>query len=134
MTIKQFDPATCRLLAKEVEETLRDLAARHGLSVKAAGGKYGPSYYTMKVEFARMSADGTAEGPEVEAFRTLGRFYHFEPEDLGKTFVLRGTEYEVAGLRPKASKNPIIGRRKKDGREYCFPADFVRNQVRSKVA
>lgn len=80
----------------------------------------------LVVSARTIDADGQVADPEGDNFRRMARHYGLEPDDLGKTFKLRGTLYTIKGLNPGAPSYPILGERVVDGRGFKFPAAAVR--------
>lgn len=126
MTIKQFDRAVCGAIAKEIENDLQALAKKHGLQIRAAGGSFGLTNYTMKLELSVIGSDGEVQSREAEAFKQSATFYGLAPEDLGREFTYQGSKYKLVGLRPSARKMPFICLRS-DGRMMKFPTLIIRS-------
>jgi hypothetical protein len=123
--IKSFDRATCRLLGKKVEEALAPLAEELGISFDYKGGRFSSNAVTMKIEAATLSADGSVNSKEAEAFKQLAKMYGFEDKDLNAEFTVGGDKYAIKGLNTRAHKMPIQADRVRDGRGFKFPADAV---------
>jgi len=117
--ISVFSPATCREVEDAIRSALEGVAERYGVGVKVSGGRYSPTTFSPKVEFAVIGADGLAEGSEVKAFRLYAGSYGLKPEDLGRTFSYSGRSFTICGLNPRAPSKPIMARDAM-GRGYKF--------------
>ncbi len=122
-----FDRQTVKNTRNELQAILETLSKEMGCQIKVAGAMFARdgSNCTFKVEFAAISADGTAETKEVTAFRELAAIYGLRPDDFGKTCVSGGQEFTISGLKPKAKRYPILATRP-DGKVYKFSEDMVR--------
>ena len=66
---------------------------------------------------------GTTVTKEVAAFKSLATLYGFKPEDLGRTFTVRGKSYILTGIDRKSYKFPILV--SCNGKMFKFPLDTV---------
>lgn len=124
--IKNFDRNTVRLFGEELQNALKGLAEKYGVSIKSAGATFARDggNVTYKVAVAVIGEGGVAETKERSAFIQLAVMYGLQPTDLGKTFVHVGETVEITGLAPKSRKFPILG--KKGGKTYKFPVEAVK--------
>lgn len=81
--IRTFDKATCRLLQEDLNTALADLAKRHGLAVRPAGGKFSDTSFTAKVEFTLAQNNPAAKEAEMREFNEYCSFYGLEPSHYG---------------------------------------------------
>jgi hypothetical protein len=124
--IKSFDRNTCRLVQDAVMENMKEFCDEHGLSVKMERGTFSPENATLKFSFAVKSPTGETQSRETLDFKRYASQYGLSPSDLNKTFSsYSGDSFEVAGLRIRAYKRPILGRNVKNGKMYCFDAAQV---------
>jgi hypothetical protein len=118
MPILKFDRSICGALAVEVETALAGLAAKHGLSVKRAGGKFSDGEWRMNLDFkvtdvaARVSA-------ETKSWNANCAIFDLEPSDYGAKFTNNGQEYVVIGFTNRP-KYPFKARKLATGEETCF--------------
>lgn len=124
--VERIDSATCRMLAREIDAALREIADRHGLAVQVGGGKYESGYYEPKVRLAVRDAQGTAATPEAAAFRQLAQFYGLKQDDLGRTFESNGRTYRLVGLKARSDKYPFLAADVVTGKAFKFTSDVVR--------
>ena len=124
MEIKQVDRTTVRLLGDKIEEALQAVAKEYGVAIKRGNGTFEPSNFTMKIECS-VVVDGNVVTKEAEHFKRYATFYGMKPEDLGKTIRVGRDIYEITGMRLKAHKYPILGKRP-DGRTFYLPLSSVK--------
>ena len=100
------------------------------LRVKGSRCTYDPTTGEIKVAVTFALGDEAA-GQEAE-FGLFAKRLGLGAEDFGREFQFngRGRTYTICGIKPRASKRPIVGRCKTDGREYVFPAEAVVRELR----
>ena len=122
-TIKSFDRSTCRDVSAAVEEALRPLGERLGLTFRPKGGSFSGTSYTLKLEAVAGSDDGAPTGREAEAFALYATRYGLTPDDLGRTFMVGGQEHRLVGCSPRAYKKPLLTTC--NGKSYKWPSETV---------
>lgn len=123
MTISAIDRAALRTISEEINEAIQAIAKRHGLEMKTAGGSYGGTSGVVKVE---VTIPG--RGKEVVEFERYGAQFGVQPSDLGRTILVQGQPFELAGLNTKAPKFPFLAKGA-DGRTYKLGADTVKRAL-----
>lgn len=124
--ITQFNKPTASSFAQEAKLALAALAAKHGVTLTYRGGEFSPDSFEFKFQAVVASTDGAPVGPEANAFKQLAPLYGLQASDLGRVVRLDGVDMRIVGLRPRASKRPILleriagpaGRRMIIGPEY----------------
>jgi len=129
--VTRFDKTTCRVLSDEAVKALSDLCAKHGIEVKAAGGKFQELSYTMKLEFTARAADGATQAQR--DFEQYAHLFDLQADDFGKQFRAGTAILKIVGLRLNRSKYPVVGARVADGKQFLFTAESVRAQLRREV-
>lgn len=124
MTITAFDKANLQALRTEIEAALAAVAAKHGISLKLGGMRYQATSFSVTLEAAAASADGSPTGKEAEAFRSLAEFFGLKANDLGRTFESRNGQHKIVGLRGRSDRAPIITETP-DGKRYKWDAAIV---------
>lgn len=126
-----FDRAKVKQTRTDLEAAVAVLAERLGCHIKVGSASFARdgSQCFFKVEFAAIGEGGVPETQEVTAFRRLAVAYGLEPDDFGRTFTSGGTAYAICGLKPKATRFPILAKRVGDDKIFKFPADTVRNAL-----
>lgn len=118
---KQFANA----LAREAEEVLQVLAEKHGLTVKWKGGTIDGPSVTMKMEFAETGEAGVIMSREAVDFQRYAVRYDLDPDDLGAAFMASMGRVVIVGLKPRATKMPILVETE-DGKRYKMAAEAVK--------
>lgn len=127
--IQNFDRATVNNLAREVEEALRGVAARHGLTFEPGNGKFNEASFEARGTF-KVVGDGAGAQKAREEFDGYAGAYGLKPEDFGVEFVgAGGHTYRIIGLNINRPKNAIRLLRVKDGALMCAPAAVVRAAI-----
>jgi hypothetical protein len=117
-----MDRKTARELAEGVERDLKELADAYGLTVEVQGGKYGADTYTPKVVFKEAGADQSQ-------WALFAPMLGLPADALGREFTIKhgpySRSYKITGVRPKATKRPVMAEGTTDDKSYVFPADVV---------
>ncbi len=124
MTITAFDRQTLRVLRNDLDVAIQAVARMHGISLKAGHISFTPTTCSIKIEAAVTDATGKPVSKEAEDFKLYASMYGLKAEHLGKSVRIDGSMYEIAGIKPKAHKRPIILERA-DGRRVVASADMV---------
>ena len=94
-----------QMLNREAQDALEEVARRHGLAVKPAGGTYDATGLnaTLKFMFSDVTTDGQPMTPEFIALRDK------YPEIAGYTFYVPGKGYvKPIGFKSRAKKYPLL--------------------------
>ncbi len=115
-----FERSTARAILADVEAALKEVATKHGVTLSVGRTSLGIGDMTTKLTFT--------DGANVDLGKKeweihCGRF-GLTPEDFGRRFKHRGTEFTVCGIKPKSFKYPIIGVNA-NGTRYKFPATML---------
>ena len=130
-TIKNFDKTTCRDVSAAIEEALRPLGERLGLTFRPRGGSFSGTSYTLKLECVAGTDGDAPAGRDAEAFRLYATRYGLTPDDLGRTFKVGGREHRLVGAAPRSHKKPLIT--ECDGKSYKWPVETVARCLGAKV-
>jgi hypothetical protein len=125
-----MDLAKLKQIAPQLDAELDSVFAKYGLKVRQRRATVDPALGLVKfsietADVALKTKSGEQTTPEREAFKRGAWIVGLKPEHLDRTFVMQGTEYKVAGLRPKASKNAVLIKRTKDGKQFVCSAHHV---------
>lgn len=92
-----FDAATRNALTKELEEAAKAIAEKYGMEASYKSSSYGPSVFSMKIEFLAPGFTNAGYAP------ILGL-----PADIiGKTFRYKTKIFTVKSLNPSKPKNAV---------------------------
>ncbi len=123
MTIK-LDAARVKALVAEMNAAVTAIATSHGLKINIGGGTYGELEANLKVKVQVLDTAGHAEQAK-RTFDAYAAMLGLRADDLGRTFIFKGSLFKVTGLNPNAPKFCVLARRA-DGKEYRFPASVIR--------
>lgn len=140
--LTSLDRTACRTLRAALEKALANVTDDFGVGISLGSmnfmpGPDGQMTVKLTVTPAQVSATGTvsAKTPEEAAFERYASMYGMEPEWLGKTLMLGGREYTIAGLNPRATKNNVFlkpsGRNRQKNRRVCPAAAVVTAMARA---
>ena len=117
--------AEVRAFTAELEEELRDFAARHNVVLEVKGSRYTPgSSITPKLVFAAISSDGTALTPEAQTYKAMARYdEQLEIGWLNTQYETREGVIEVTGYNTRRRKYPVSYT--KNGRSMKAPVSYI---------
>lgn len=124
-----IDRAFLRDFNKDAVAALEKVAAEHGVSLKQGTSRYSDTNATIKFELSAISTSGEVLTPEAQAFKRSADQFGLHADDLGGTFLARGTKYRITGLKTRRPKYPVTAERVSDGRSFKFPASSVSNVI-----
>ena len=109
MTPKHFDSQNAKLLVEEINEALKAVGDKWGISLKV-GRRYSWWEKTMRIplEAAIQGDDGVLCTEEVQQFRLRCFGFGLSPDDLGRKFNYDGDHWKIKGLNPRSRRYPII--------------------------
>jgi hypothetical protein len=131
MKITRCNQDVVRMLRNEIQKALNKVASTHGVSVRLGSGSYTEQNVRFALEVATIGQDGEVNNREASDFKSMAHLYGLKPNDLGKTVELRGTKFEIVGLRTKSYRFPIMGKRLYDGKIFKLPAESIASALRT---
>jgi len=113
-----FTRPTMRQLREEIDNALKPLAEKHGISFNLGSISFSSDSFSVSLKGKTLDESGT---PVVDAatFTRYCGMYGLKPEDLGRKFMSRGHVYEITGVAPNRPKYPINAKRS-DGKQFKF--------------
>jgi hypothetical protein len=102
--IKVLDKAALKMLAPEIEAAVQAVAAKHGVTLKYAGGTYGDRA-VIKLEIGLTGE--AAEGEQKRQFEQWCGLYGFNPEHYGAEFTVKHETFRLIGFNPSRDKYPL---------------------------
>lgn len=127
--ITSFSSGNCKLLSSRVMKALKDagLEEEYGIRISDKGGSYSDSNFTLKLECATLSEDGTVLTKEATDFKFYCHRYGLQESDLGRIFWDLNTseQFKIIGCKPRSKKYPILVEKVSSGARYKFPANRV---------
>ena len=128
MKIETFDKATCRMIAREIEQAVAAVAEKYGVSVAYKGGSFDASTFKPKIELSVVAPDGVVATPERRDFEDMALLYGLAATDLGREFQSNGSRFTICGAKPRSPKRPILAKRS-DGQVFKFSPDAVKSAL-----
>lgn len=126
MTISNIDRASIDTIGKRVAAALKDLGEELGLTFSFDGaGRYAGQTGEVRISMALATAAGAETAHEV-MFKTLAAGWGLVPTDLGRTLMVRGARYTIAGANIGGRKNPVLIKRVSDERIFNAPLSLVK--------
>jgi len=131
--MKTLDRPAVKLIADDIMEALKAVAAKHNIVFSYKGGNFTASNCTYKVEAAVVGESGAVASREYEQYKQYCNMYNLKPEWLDQTFKLAGDTFTIIGLNPRKHKNPVLCKKASNGKTYIFTPDDVRLRMQSSV-
>ena len=119
-----MDRETVKQLRFVLEKALAGINSDK-LAVSVGNATFLHNNVTFKIEIAEKTAGGTVIDRDAEALQRHFGMFGLPPDSLGKRFYFRHEEFEATGLRPKAFRFPLLGKRLRDGKIFKFPATVL---------
>ena len=123
-----------RVLRDEINEALKAIGQRHGVTIKAGSAKFTPEAARFALDVTANSATGETQDIGAVEFKRNAIMFGLKPEDLGKQVVTGQGVYTITGLKPTSYKYPILAKSLRDGRTYKLPASTVRHALATAAA
>lgn len=121
-----MDKKKVKELQEAIAEALRAVEAKVGVKISKQRLSYTPEgTFTVTIRGGAVGADGTVATREAEDFKLFAQAYGLKADQLGAEFRYGGDVYAVAGLNTRKDKNPVLAKRKSNGKTYLFPSDAV---------
>jgi len=128
MKINQFDRSNLRQINSEIEQAMKEVAAKYGLEVKIGNTRFSSSNASSKFELMTISQSGEVMTKEALDFNRY-KSYKGIRANLGDSFQLDGKTYTIAGYKARSHKYPILAKCTEDGKTYKLPINLVNSKV-----
>jgi len=125
--LRNLTPSLCTRVQTQMLAACRKVAEAHGLVVEDGGVQDMDLRYafSFNLRVGIPDADGSLFEPGKALFGAMAETYGLSPDDLGRTFTVRGEAFRITGLSPSRPKYPIDVERLPDRRGFKFSADIV---------
>lgn len=118
-------------IRKDMDAALKEVSEKHGISFEIGSIRYDDKSFRTTVK-AYLVKDGDATDSddarrakfEATAER-YGHRYGVKPQDYGKMITYGGHRFILRGIKPRATKRPIVGEKVSDGKSYILPIKKV---------
>lgn len=108
MNIQLDNREHLKLLRREMQEALNAVAAKNGISLHV--GSISFSHESAKIKVEAKSGNAVGKSRYALDFERHYAQFGFQSTDLQRTFSINGNTYFLEGLKPSASKFPVVGR------------------------
>lgn len=124
--ITEFTAPTLRTLQARVLAALKPLEAEFGISFATDGGNYSPEKGMMKIAATVNAPDGSAVTQGEIDFKRYAVQVGLRVEDFSREFQTgTGKRFAITGMKPSASKFPVVAKELVSGKLYKFAAAVV---------
>lgn len=127
--MNEFNKQNLTEVRNAINSALAELGKKMGIAFSIGQITFTPGDFRTKLTAVAAGAKGGGtlqlEDKIAMDFKKKAFLVELKAQDLGREFVLRGTTYAIAGLKPQARKTPIIGRNVKTGKLYRFATEDV---------
>jgi len=103
--------------------------AEFNISISLGTITHYSTHFTTKMTATRNTQDGKKVTQESIDFKRLAHLYNLSPDDLNKTFIHKGEEFVITGLKSRNKTYPILAIKLSTGQSYKFPASVVKQQL-----
>jgi hypothetical protein len=123
-----LDRGTVRGILDEIEAAVKEVAARHGLEFDRQRASYTASEMTTRISLRTREAAGAMADFQRKQFPVLAERFGLPADAVGKSFIFKGAQYTIEGLKVERPKYPVVCRRM-DGRPFKFGVLCVKNAL-----
>jgi hypothetical protein len=120
----QIDRHIVKLIAKDIEEALKDVAKKYDVEIRYKGGSFTENHATLKIGVTSINESGKPLTNEENDFKIYASFFGLSSSLFGKSFVSNNETYTIVGLKPRSQKYPVLCERS-DGKIFKFPAATI---------
>ena len=123
MAIQQEMLQTFRV---DFTEAVKALEKQYHCKIALGNITYDAQSFRSKLEVVMQDEDGVVETRERIDYKSHCRPFDLQPDWLDRSFIANGKTWTVVGLKPRATKRPVVVQAA-DGKEYVFRAvDVIR--------
>jgi len=123
---------TSKLLSdfrKELEEATKGLQEKHGIILDFGAMTYNDTQFTFKTTATIGESKEDVEKVQFESDK--GRMFELIKLNInyGDELFLQGLRYKLVGLKPRASKMPIVVEQKANGKRYKISMSTLKRNL-----
>lgn len=118
-----MNKATISVLRQVISNALKATEADNEILFHLGSGKYDDTSVTFQLKCVETGGNANFDIGESD-FKKHCIWFGLKPEHYGQQFESQGKTFTVAGLKPKNTKYPVIGKAS-NGTKYKFEADRV---------
>lgn len=122
--IMKFSKPALKELRSPIEEALKELGEKYGISLRVGNGNFGDvsAKFTLEMKVADTSV---LEQNDRREFSAYAQLFGLRGIDFGTRILLSGVPYEVAGFAMSRKKYPIKMRNVATGKIMLYTTDIV---------
>tara|TARA_R110002073_G_scaffold212798_1_gene373099 strand:- start:220 stop:615 length:396 start_codon:yes stop_codon:yes gene_type:complete len=105
--VTNFDKANLQALRVEMDNALKGLEKKFGITIKAGNASYSGNECTFKVKCNTIGTDGTVITKESRDWDRHKGFHNLSHLNVGDTITIQGSPYILSGFNTRARKAPI---------------------------
>lgn len=105
--IQQFNKANLQALRVEMDNALKSLEKKFGITIKAGNASFSGNECTFKVKLNTTGSDGTAITKEAKAWDIYKGTHGLDHLNIGDKITIQGNTYTLTGYNTRARKAPI---------------------------
>jgi hypothetical protein len=122
--INSLDRTAVRRINDDIQSALDTVAKRYGVQIKVGNSRFSNTNCTTKIDISTVNEGGTVMTKEATDFNRFAASFGITKK-LGDTFDFRYDTYEIAGLKPRSSKYPVLAKNLSNGKTFKFPANVI---------
>lgn len=112
----------------DFDKAVEALADRYSVSIDLGNIRYDAHQFTSKITVTEIAEGVDPEDAKwIESLRKYGYVYGLDEDSYGAKLSRGGEIFDIVGIKPRATKYPIVARKRSDGKLYKLQPDAVRN-------
>lgn len=133
---KSITSELLKALRPELNEAVKDVAAKHGLNIVFGNAKFDSTSATFTVNLSFAASEDFDPAKAAWDANCSLPWIGLDKEDYGKIFSFPGEtqKYRITGFNVNAKKNPIVIQRLPDGKEFVTSPLEIRTALGRVVA
>ena len=125
--VQRIDRDTCRKIAEAIDEALKSVSERFGLSIQPSRGSYGSTNVKFTVEAAVIGEDGAAITPELKDLKGWLHRQGYEESVAGSVGeVPKLGPCKLVGYNYRAPKYPFLVEQVETGTVYKYAREIIK--------
>lgn len=129
MKIARFTRGHCATMRDEINEALKQIGEKYGISLKTGDARYSDSNITFKLELSLVNQNGQVITRDAENLKTYAPLLGLGSDPYGKQFVSNGKVFKLVGYKPQSPKYPFIAQCIQSGQQFKFTEQAVKHHL-----
>lgn len=119
-----------KCVAEDLKKAIAEVGAKHDVLFTLKNWRFDETYCKYNLSANVLKVGTKKFDPRKKEFEDYAFRFGLKKSDFGKVVSLRGMEFKLCGLRPRARSYPLIGKETQTGKEYKLPEQEVCEQLR----